>query len=312
MKTLALVSAGILLVGILLCAIALFKAPNGFSDVLEWLKEPVYMNKDENGHWQIESGSDTALYDRDYSAKDSVTKLEVEGVDEDIVLIPSETREKVFVSYTEGDGVAYDISEADGCLRIARKGTGEQKLQINFSIHESSRICVEYPADSTLKAVSLVSISGGMQIETAEKLDTLSIDTTSGEIDLKNVEAGDVTLNGISMETEGSLVCDTLAYFATSGEAELTLTANKAAFTAISTDFELKLTGSADEYAVACSGISTDFSMNGEEFAELQEDSTYIFIDGRAVKARDGEAETKPHLFSFSMTSGDVELKTEQ
>lgn len=312
MKILALVSAGILLLGILLCGIAFLNAPNGISDVLKWLKEPVYMNKDENGHWQIEGESNTALYDKNYFAKDSVTKLEVESVDEEIVLIPSETRENVFISYTEGNGVTYDISETDGCLRIARRGTSGVQMGIDFSGHEKQNLRIEYPADSTLKAVSLVSISGDMQIQTAKKLDTLSVDTTSGEIDLQNVEADTVTLNGISMEVAGSLICDTLAYSATSGDAELSLTANKAEFNAISTDFELKLPGNADDYAVVCDGVSSDFSMNDEEFADSHENATYIFVKGRAVTARDGEAEAAPHLLTFHTTSSDVELETQK
>lgn len=312
MKIAARISAVILAIGILLCGIAVFRAPNGISDVLDWLREPVYFSKDENGHWRIEGERNKTLYDREYIAREAAVKLEVEGVEENIVLIPSETRKNVLVSYTEGNGAVYDVTEADGCLRIARKSTGGVQMGIDFSVHEPRTIRIEYPADGALKDISLFSISGDMQIQTAGKLDSLSVDTTSGEIDLKNVEAGTVKLNGISMEVQGSLVCDTLAYSSTSGEAKLSLTAQKADFIAISTDIELQLSNSADEYAVVCHGISSDFSMNGEKFAEPHEDSTYIFIYGRAVKAREGEAETRPRLLTFSLTSGDVEMKTEK
>ena len=328
-KKIALISAAVLLIGILLCGIAMLSAPGGFRDVLNWLNVPVYLQKDENGVWKIEGERDRNLYDREYTAESTVRKLEAEGVDEDIVLIPSETRETVQVSYTEGDGVSYTVTESDGCLKIVRKGGGIQ-MGIDFTVHSSRTIRIEYPADGTLKDIRLTSVSGDMQIQTdkkaetlavqttsgnvciqtAGKLGSLSVDTTSGSIDLQSVEAGTVTMNGVSMEVSGSLLCDTLAYSSTSGDAKLSLMADKADFTAVSTEFELFLSGSIDDYAVVCNGVSSDFSLNGETFEESHEQNTYIFLNGHAVKAREGEAEKAPHLLSFDLTSGDVKLKT--
>ncbi len=347
MKTLAIIGAVALALGLILSAGALAAADNGVSDGLNWLSIPARWERGSDGHLHFRGGSvdSYASVSMTYDAKYRVSALILKVSALDVELVPSDTLSAVRITYDQVRDDEFTITEEGGCLSFLQ--TGRVTVGVDFSFRdERGRVVVEYPAAQpfeTIKAgtvsgellskvptagdVSFSTTSGDIRTEALKanifeastisgelNLGTVSaarieLASTSGDLRCKGLDADSVKVSTVSGKVSGAARCGKLTAGTTSGDISLSLDADDTTIGTTSGEIDLKLAPAV--YRTDISTVSGDARIGDRHY-----DSKELPFKGHFTLEANGNLSSGTpdgaRFLKISSTSGDFSIKLDK
>ncbi len=345
MKTLAIIGAIVLGLGLILCAGAIASADGGIRDGLNWLTIPARWTRGSDGHYHFQTASDPA-YAREtltYTASGPVSELRLSAASHDIRLVPSESPSAVRVTYDQTRDNQFTITEENGRLTF-RETAGSVNIGFNFSVDlEENVILVEYPAAQPFRRLDVSSVSGDVRSEVpaagevsvsttsgdlytaaleadsfsassisgemrlgAVRAGTIELASTSGDLRWEALDADTVRISSISGRLEGAVLGGKLTVGTTSGDIALNADVAETSINTTSGEVELKLASAA--YRTDISTVSGDARIGSTNY----DDDDLPFEGHFTLEANGNVTSGIPdgaRMLKISTTSGDVTLK---
>lgn len=304
MKTLAVIAAILLGLGLIVCVGAMATAENGFRDAISWFTAPLRVSWDNNAHRLRVSAPEEygKPVSHDFTADGAIREIVIDTVSPNIRLVPTAGIDCLRVHYIERYDGQFTVAEDGGTLRITQDpavGT----IGFDF-LSLTEEFIIEYPSDAALDALSIESVNGSVDIGALDAK-TVRLSGTNGNVHLSELTANTVVYENVNGSLTGVLTCDTLTANTTNGSFTLTLDARSAEFTHVNADIKLALAGSPTEYALDYSAVNTDLQFNGRSL----EPGQYTFTaDGRPIVG----AAAAARALRIRGTNGGVSLKTAQ
>ncbi|MDY3286560.1 MAG: DUF4097 family beta strand repeat-containing protein [Eubacteriales bacterium] len=301
-KTLAIIAACLLGLGLIVCAGAIASAKDGVRSVWDSFMTPLYIDYDETTHRLHLRAPDPSAEPlaQDYTAQQDVRRLEIAVVTPDVLLVPSDTAASVSVHYTRYYDVPLTVAEDSGTLHISQDTTSGS---IGFDFRSGTdTLTVEYPAGMQLDALSVDSTNGYVEIGALEAA-SVQLSGVNGETYIKDLRARDAVYTNVNGSFSGTLTCDTLTATSTNGHFELTLDAREADFTTVNADAELTLAGAPSEYEVTFHTVNGELDFDGMELSEGQYGFT---AEGYPVLGTQNAART----LRIECTNGEFDVET--
>ncbi|MEA4823661.1 MAG: DUF4097 family beta strand repeat-containing protein [Clostridiaceae bacterium] len=302
MKTLAVIAAVLLSLGLIVCVGAMATTENGFRDAVSWFTTPLFVSWDNNTHRLRvsvpEEYGEPASYD--FTAAGAIREIVIETVSPRIRLVPTAGIDRMRVHYTERYDGQFIVAEDGGTLRITQDAViGSVGLDFQSLTEE---IIIEYPSGTALDALTIESVNGSVDIG-ALTAKTVRLGGTNGGVHLSELTANTVVYASVNGSLTGTLTCDSLTANTTNGGFTLALDARSAEFAHVNADIKLTLAGSPGEYALDYSAVNTDLEFNGRDLDAGQ----YTFTaDGRPIVGVANAA----RVLRISGTNGGVSLET--
>ncbi len=347
MKTLAIIGAIVLALGLILCAGAIASADGGIRDGLNWLTIPARWTRGSDGqyHFQASSGTAHASETLTYTASAPVTELRVGTAAHDIRLVPSESLSTVRITYDQTRDDQFKITEENGCLTFQEINSS---VNVGFDLSfdtANGRVIVEYPAAQIIRTLKLTAVSGDIRCEAPEagavtfsttsgdirtaalQADSFTAGTVSGGMELGAVSAAKIELSStsgdmkweslaadtvkvssISGAVKGALRAAELTASTTSGDIRLDADCGSLDIGTISGEVELELAPAA--YRAQLSTVSGDVKISGRHY-----DRKDLPFKGRFTLEANGEITSGTpegaRPLSISTTSGDMTIKVD-